>query len=278
VVAPDGSRRRIGAYAGASWSPHGRFVVAWRDGELLAVEPGGRVRWSLARPERITAARWNAVDGFRIAYVTGRSLRVVGGDGAGDRLLGTAGGAALAWRPDDDHVLAYVDGLRRPTVEAVDSGRVLWSGDPLGDGPVELAWSPDGRRLLVATARAWLVVGRDGRERGWQPVREGFAVDDVAWAPRGDRFVVVRRNERRSDITLVGPRSRRLLFTGAGRFGPVAFSPDGRRLLVPSPGADQWLFLETGAAGGVTAVANIGRQFARGPGPAAFPDAVEWGP
>jgi len=278
VVAPDGSRRRIGAYAGASWSPNGRFVVAWRDGELLAVEPGGRVRWSLARPERITAARWNAVDGFRIAYVTGRSLRVVGGDGAGDRRLGTAGGAALAWRPDDDHVLAYVDGLRRPTVEAVDSGRVLWSGDPLGDGPVELAWSPDGRRLLVATARAWLVVGRDGRERGWQPVREGFAVDDVAWAPRGDRFVVVRRNERRSDITLVGPRSRRLLFTGAGRFGPVAFSPDGRRLLVPSPGADQWLFLETGAAGGVTAVANIGRQFARGPGRAAFPDAVEWSP
>ena len=277
VVTADGSRRRIGAYAGASWSPNGRFVVAWRDGELLALEPGGRVRWSLARPGLIESARWNAVDGFRVAYVTGRSLRVVNGDGTGDRRLAAAGGGALAWRPDGDHVLAYLDGRRRPTVVAVDSGRRLWSGDPVGEGPVKLAWSPDGRRLLVAGERAWLVV-RDGRDGAWQRVREGFVIDDVAWAPRGDRFAVVRRNERRSDIVLVGRRSRRLLFTGAGGFGPLSFSPDGRRLLVPWPPADQWLFLETGAAGGVTAVANIGRQFARGPGRTPFPDAVEWGP
>ena len=277
AVSADGARRRLGGYAGASWSPHGRFALAWRGGELWAVEPGGRVRWSLARPGRIESARWNAVDGFRVAYVTGRSLRVVNGDGTGDRRLAAAGGGALAWRPDGDHVLAYLDGRRRPTVVAVDSGRRLWSGAPLGDGRVKLAWSPDGRRLLVAGERAWLVV-RDGRDGAWQPVREGFVIDDVAWAPRGDRFAVVRRNDRRSDIVLVGRHSRRLLFTGAGGFGPVSFSPDGRRLLVPWPPADQWLFLETGAAGGVTAVANIGRQFARGPGRTPFPDAVAWGP
>ena len=59
VVAADGSRRRLGDYAGASWSPHGRFVVAWRGGELRALEPDGTVRWSLSRPGRIATARWS---------------------------------------------------------------------------------------------------------------------------------------------------------------------------------------------------------------------------
>jgi hypothetical protein len=56
----------------------------------------------------------------------------------------------------------------------------------------------------------------------------------------------------------------------------VAFSPDGRRLLVPWPEADQWLFLSVARGGDVGAVAKIARQFARGPRPGPFPDAVEW--
>ena len=67
----------------------------------------------------------------------------------------------------------------------------------------------------------------------------------------------------------------RTVFTGSGRFGTVAWSPSGRRLLVPWPAADQWLFLDVDG-GRATAVANIARQFARGPARQAFPDAVEW--
>ena len=52
VVSADGSRRRLGDYAGASWSPHGLFVVAWRGRRAAGVEPGGRVRWSLSRRGR----------------------------------------------------------------------------------------------------------------------------------------------------------------------------------------------------------------------------------
>jgi hypothetical protein len=52
VVAADGARRRLGSYDGASWSPHGRFVVAWRDGVLTTTEPGGSVHWSLSRLSR----------------------------------------------------------------------------------------------------------------------------------------------------------------------------------------------------------------------------------
>ena len=70
-----------------------------------------------------------------------------------------------------------------------------------------------------------------------------------------------------SDVLLMNPAGRgrpRELFSGPGRFGQVAFSPDGRRLLVPWPDADQWLFLSSSRGGHVGAVANIGRQFARG--------------
>ena len=51
VVAADGSKRRLGGYAQASWSPHGLFVVAATANELAAVEPAtARVHWTLARP------------------------------------------------------------------------------------------------------------------------------------------------------------------------------------------------------------------------------------
>jgi dipeptidyl aminopeptidase/acylaminoacyl peptidase len=277
VVSADGSRRRLGDYAGASWSPHGLYVVAWRGSELRAVEPGGRVRWSLSRPAPITAARWAPVDGFRIAYLTGGSVRVVAGDGTGDRLLAVARAVAPAWRPDDDHVLSYVDRRWRVRVVAVDGGRELWRTRPLRDGVTQLAWSPDGSRLLVAASGSWRLFGRDGLLLARRSLPAGFVADDFAWSLSGRRVALVQRNARRSEVVLVGPRGRsRPLFTGSGRFGGVAFSPDGRRLLVPWPDADQWLFLSTAPGGRIAAVANIGRQFAAGPRPGPFPDAVEW--
>ena len=99
IVAADGAKRRLGAYAGASWSPRGRFAVAWRGRELTAVDPVGRVRWSLAHESAVTDARWAPDDGFLVAYRAGGALRVVGGDGAGDRRLAGARagrGAGLA--------------------------------------------------------------------------------------------------------------------------------------------------------------------------------------
>ena len=89
----------------------------------------------------------------------------------------------------------------------------------------------------------------------------------------------MRRASDASDVLLVDPAGRardRVLFSGPGRFGRLAFSPDGRQLLVPWPEADQWLFLSVARGGHVGAVANIARQFARGPRPGPFPDAVEW--
>ena len=87
VVDEDGSKRLLGAYREASWSPFGAFVVATKPNELVALEPDGDVRWTLARPD-VRFPRWGGTrTDTRIAYLSGSELRVVGGDGKGDRLV-----------------------------------------------------------------------------------------------------------------------------------------------------------------------------------------------
>jgi hypothetical protein len=179
VVAEDGSKRRLGAYREASWSPFGRFVVASRRNELVALTPDGKVRWSLARPD-VRFARWGgSKTDTRIAYFSNGRLRVVGGDGRGDRLLHAR--AALRpprWRPGRRHVLVYE--RRDGSIGAVDvdTGGELRSGASLqGLTPFE-------------RAQARGVVG-DAVERG-TPVRS----PDGSWLavgwPEADQFVFIR--------------------------------------------------------------------------------------
>ena len=304
AVASDGGKRRLGAYAGASWSPHGRFVVAWRGRELTAIEPNGRVRWSRAAPRRIGLARWGRVDGFRIAYLAGSELRIVNGDGTGDRGYARADKAvAPAWRPDAAHVLAFADRSGRIEVAAVDTRRRLWRSAPLKD-LVALAWSADGRRLAAATRDRVILFSRTGRRLAERPIAgpptasdgagrtaassadthgaepaAGAAIEALAAAPAGREFAIVRRDaaEGRSAVVLLDERLRaRTLFTGPGRLGAPAWSPDGRSLLVPWPEAGQWLFLRARAEGRPAAVANVASQFMPGASNPPFPGAVEW--
>jgi hypothetical protein len=127
VVEQDGSKRLLGSYREASWSPFGRFVVAARPNELAALTPEGAVRWTLARPQ-VRFPRWGGTrTDTRIAYLSGGELRVVGGDGEGDRLLdGDAALRAPQWRPG--HVLVYA--LRKGGVRSVnvDTGAVVPGG------------------------------------------------------------------------------------------------------------------------------------------------------
>jgi hypothetical protein len=167
VVDEDGSKRRLGSYREASWSPFGRFVVASRRNELVALTPGGEVRWTLARPE-VSFPRWGGTKtDTRIAYLSQGELRVVGGDGRGDRLLDRlADEQAPAWQPGAGHRLAYArrDGTVR-VVEA-DTGAVLDRDAPRSLVEATPILSPDGRWRLVGWADAdQLVFTRLGRPR-----------------------------------------------------------------------------------------------------------------
>lgn len=284
VVTAAGAKRRLGTYAGATWSPHGRFVAAWQGRELTALDPGGRVRWSLARPERVADARWAPVDGFRIAYRAGGTLRIVNGDGSADRrYAGARRGVAPAWRPDGAHVLAYVDARDRVNVVAVDTRRRLWRSGPLA-GPAALAWSPDGRRLLAVTRRRLVLFGAAGRRLTSRAMPSGTVAQDAEWAPRGGVVAIARRVTAagRSEVLLLrGTRGLRgrVLFTGPGRLGDLAWSPAGDRLLIGWPEADQWLFLRPirpRGAGRLAAVGNIARQFTPGVASPPFPRSVQW--
>ena len=141
LVHPDGSKRLLGHYRDAAFSPHGRFVAATRANQLVALDPKGNVHWTLARPSPRFPAWTGTSTDTRIAYLSSGQLRIVAGDGTGDRAVGRAALVAPAWRPGPGRVVAYSDG-RRTVVYDADRGRVLRR---LSNASTKLAWSDDGR-------------------------------------------------------------------------------------------------------------------------------------
>jgi hypothetical protein len=272
IVDASGKRRRLGAWTGASWSPRGRFVVVWRGRRLAAVDLRGRVRWSLLAPRPVTGARWSP-SGFRIAYRSGQDLRVVAGDGTGDRLLDAGTFRPLAWRPGRAHVLASLSGAHVEVAD-VDSGRRL-ARIRLPHVPHELAWSADGRRLYVDLDRSLAIYDARGRRRGriWMPGRQ--TITAFAPARSGMLVAVARRGAASSEVALMGPGARdRMLFRGDGRFSRLRFSPSGRWLLVAWPLADQWVYLRPGVTGArrVLTASDVTHHL----GAAGFPQVSGW--
>jgi hypothetical protein len=266
VVEANGKKRRLAPYGAASWSPFGRFVVATRGGtELVALEPDGAVRWTLAR-RGVHSAVWGGTrTDTRIAYIDRTGLRVVAGDGTGDRLLAPAEEGPLAWRPGGGHQLAYVSGSE-VRVQQTDTGRVLWRANR---GPVErvraLVWSDDGGRLLVLSTHALSVFDGAGRELVHVEPDGVGRYTDATFVPGTQRVVVLLNG---TDVVLRD--TGQTLFRGSGLAG-VTPSPDGRWLLVTWPRADQWVFV--GPGGRLRAVAGITEQFRSRSG---FPRVEGW--
>ena len=278
IVNADGSKRRLGAYESATWSPQGRFVAATGGRQLVALEPDGDVRWSLSRSRPITNPRWSP-SGFRVAYFAGRSLRVVAGDGSPDRVLAPlATPVAPAWRPGGAHALAFAD--RRGAIRVVntDSRRELWRVAQRSR-PIQLEWSDDGERLLVLTPARLAVYRDDGRLWRQVVLPRGAQASRAAFGPRNEVAYEVVGAANKASVYVLSARRRasRLVFSGAGQFSDVAWSPDGRWLLVAWPDADQFLFIRRPGVRRIVAVSNIARQFDPGrPGRARFPEVLGW--
>ena len=276
LVRADGSKRLLGAYEDASFSPSARFVVATRGRRLVALEPDGDPRWSVTKPLPVADARWAPSPGFRVAYRAGETLRVVAGDGTGDRLLveGVAP-VAPAWQPLEDRtVLAYADTAGRVHVVEAD-GEELWSVDP-GAAPAKLVWSPDGRVLLVVTNGLRHPLYRQGgRPAGAITTPRAHAVLDAEFAP-GTRRVAYSAFDSESGRGIVVLGNERLQRV-EGRISDLAFSPDGRWLLAGWPEADQLLFLRLPGVGRIVAVDDVRREFDPGsPAIGEFPRISGW--
>jgi hypothetical protein len=287
VVHEDGSKRFLGAYADASWSARGLYVVASEGNQLVTLQPEtGDVRWSLSRAEQIRDPRWSGggLD-TRIAYRAGSALHVVAGDGSPDAVVAAnVTAVAPAWR-GDSHVLAYAGRDNRAHIIDVDARRELWS-TPRVSGIRRLTFSPGGY-LIVFTRRNAQLIGRRGviRNAAAPPLAKGHVfLDAVAlgsgrvlyadYDPQADRTAFVLAHCFAPGPCLaIGPGE---VFRAPGRIGNFTLSPDARWLAAGWPAADQLLFFRLFHFDKVRPVAHIGREFQPGGGTQAFPRFAGW--
>ncbi len=272
TAAADGSTRRLGPWSQASWSPHGLFVVVASGDRLAAVDSHGTVRWALARPA-VSDPSWYSPSGYRVAYLSAGTLRVLAGDGTGDRLLATGvAHVAPAWRPGGaggPYELAYVTARGRVVVRNGDTGRIVWSTAP-GPRPFELMWSDNGGRLLVLSRRQARTYAAGGAVTSTMMLPA--AASDGALSPDGRSLALVLGGR---EVVVGKGGSLRQALAGLG-VTAVSWSPDGRWLLVTWPAANQWVFVHVTGAPRIDAVSRISEQFSSGGAARAFPQLDGW--
>jgi hypothetical protein len=271
VVERSGKRKRLGSWQDATWSPRGLYVAAASGRTLAAVDPDNRtVRWQLRRPERVSLPRWSPQEGFYVAYRSGRSLRIVYGNGerdvkAGDRMANVA----PAWRPSEPRTLAWAATDGTVTVEDALTAKVLRTfgtgpSGPLRDsltartGPVrDLEWSADGSRLLIAGRRTYTIHDLATGERDATRLPAGTTLLAAAYAPTGNRLALAVRTGDETEVRIQGDTVLR----GPGRLSELEWSPDGRWLLAGWPSADHWLLVRASARARDAAVSGVRHRF-----------------
>lgn len=258
IVRDDGSRRLLGDFEQGSWSPRGLYIVVSDDRGLSAVDPLGEVRWSLGATGPVADPRWGGLgDDTRIAYRSGNELRVVAGDGSGDRLLAAnVAAVAPAWRPPGDGKLELVEARR--VLSYVTADKEIRSVD-----------TESGERMEITEADL---------ERLSTPAAGGLG--NRALSPDGLAMATLQRVGRREELVVEedrGQASQRVLFSARGPLTGPTWSPDGRWLLVGWPAADQWLFISTERSNRVVAFDRISEQFdPGGDGGGRFPQVAGW--
>jgi hypothetical protein len=259
TIAADGAKRRLGPWQQASWSPHGIYIAVAAGNELAAVDTRGTPRWTIARAG-VSFPRWFWPNGYRIAYLSRATLRVIAGDGTGDRQLASqVATIAPAWRPGHQYQLAYVSAAGAVVVQDADTQHTHWTKH-LSSRPQLLAWSADGASLLVLTRNAALLFDGTGRPTAHITITTGAQPLDAALSPDGQTLALLSNG----DVTLTDlrphARSTSRIFTGQG-LRQLAWSPDSHWLVVSWPAADQWIFIHTTGRPRLAASSRIAKQF-----------------
>jgi hypothetical protein len=258
LVRPDGSKRRLGRYRDASFSPHALFVAATRANQLVALDPKGGVRWTLARPAPRFPAWTGTRTDTRIAYISGGRLRIVAGDGTSDPPVARATLLPPPSRPGPGRVLAYADG-RSAVVLDSDSGRVLFGTPPIIEPVRKVAWSSDGRLLLVFAPHATRIY-RDGRVVAQDDPSDATLDTDAAFVGHNDNAAAIRVAGASSNVFWI--RGGPVLFSGSGVMRQLQPSPDRRWVLITWPTANQWVFVRAKRRK-IFGIGRISQQFGR---------------
>ncbi len=155
-----------------------------------------------------------------------------------------------------------------------------------------LSWSRDGSELLEITRHglwlrnvrpsklAGLTLADTARRVGLPPAA---VVRAAAFAPQRRTVAVLleRRSPAgpRSEVVLLNPADGppHRVFAVSGRLTELAWSPDGRRLLLAWPVADQWLFVPVERGPRLRAIGDISGVFSPGHmNQAGFPHIEGW--
>jgi len=281
IVSANGSKRRLGSWTQASFSPNGRFVAVAAGSTLAAVDTVGTARWTLTRPA-ISDPRWWGPLGYWVAYLSGSTLRVVWGNGENDRLLAAGvDRVAPAWRPGIAgyaYQVAYVARSGSVVVRDAQTGSLSWRSPP-GPKPIELGWSSGGTRLLALYRSGAVVYDARGRLVSRVTLAAGTPARAGALSPDGRQLALVRGGVGDAVIYPVGARHSppTRVFSGAG-LGQLAWSPNGRWLLISWPANDQWIFVRTtlGRVRRLLAVSRIAEQFSPGRPASGYPELDGW--
>ncbi|MGE0066590.1 MAG: hypothetical protein AB7T48_04475 [Solirubrobacterales bacterium] len=290
VVQADGSRRLLGDFDTATWSPHGLYVAAAAGHTLTALEPDGTPRWSLTASGRVFGPRWSpSAYPYRIAYRSGNSLRVTAADGTGDHPVAPRVAAVSpAWSPFGLPQLAYVDTAGRLRIADSESGKTLAKAPALA-AVQRIEWASSGV-LLEASRTALRMRTVETDKLGAGPTlgpasrlalpRGTTAVYDTALHPGGKTIAALlgvrsRLGPRTHVVLYAGGGGNRRLFNAPGRLSEIAWAPRDGSLLIAWPSADQWLFLPTGRGEG-RSVADVASAFAPGERRPAFPRVEGW--
>jgi hypothetical protein len=138
-------------------------------------------------------------------------------------------------------------------VTDADTGRTLWR--VRGGRVALLAWSADGRRLLVARPRGGRIHDLAARTASRLRMPLGRRLLAAAFSPSGGLALATERDGR-GEIALHG----RVLFSAPGRLAGLTWSPDGRWLATDWRAAGEWLLVRAHGRPRVEVVAATARR------------------